>query len=184
MKIYFTDQKKHFERHLRVLKNTPVMEYNKAHLSEKVSTISIASQQIDYQILFDYKIFPESIITHLAEWNLEGRNMQVGDTIVQQVFIPPIKILSQKIIFGARINEIIDEPTRKGFSYETLHGHAERGISTFTIEQEDGNYLFKIHTFSQPGNFLSKLLGPVFTRPYQKFSTGRALMNVKQQLEK
>ena len=109
--------------------------------------------------------------------------MQPGDTIVQQVFIPPVKTFSQKLIFGVRIKEIIDEPAKKGFSYETLEGHVEKGISTFTVEQEGGKIIFKIQTFSGAGNFLSKLMGPVFSTPYQRFCTTKALENCKRQIE-
>ncbi len=110
--------------------------------------------------------------------------MKVGDTIVQQVYIPPTKVFSQKIIFGVRINEIINEPARKGFSYETLEGHVEKGISTFTVEQQENNLIFKIQTYSTPGNILTKLIGLIFSIPYQTFCTKTALNNVKLQIEK
>src|SRR5690606_28294336 len=104
-------------------------------LIEKISTIDIETDKVDFQILFDYKIFPKNIMTHLSEWKLNNRKMKVGDTVVQQVFIPPTKTFSQKIVFGVKISEIFDGPTKKGFSYETLDGHVEKGISTFTLEQ-------------------------------------------------
>lgn len=109
--------------------------------------------------------------------------MQVADTIAQQVYIPPIKIFSQKIIFGVRICEIINQTNKKGFSYETLDGHVEKGISTFTVEQLNEKVIFKIQTFSSPGNFFTKLVGPVFSVPYQTFCTKTALKNVKRQIE-
>jgi hypothetical protein len=37
---------------------------------------------------------------------------------------------------GVRIKEIIDDKDCKGFSYETLQGHVEKGISTFIVEQK------------------------------------------------
>ena len=110
--------------------------------------------------------------------------MKIGDTIAQQVYIPPTKVFSQKIIFGVRINQIIDQTNRKGFSYETLEGHVEKGISTFTLEQVNNIITFNIQTFSTPGNILTKLLGPVFSVPYQTFCTKNALENVKRQLER
>lgn len=183
MKIYLTDQTKNFKRHLNDLREKSVMKYDINMLTEKVSTIEIETDKIDGQFLFDYNIFPDNILTHLTEWSLDNRKMKLGDTIVQQVFIPPTKTLSQKIVFGVRICEIIDENSRKGFSYETLNGHVEKGISTFTMEQSDNKFIFKIKTYSAPGNMLTKLLGPIFSRPYQKYSTEQALKNVKRQLE-
>lgn len=186
MKIYLTDQRQNFVRHLDVLKTLPVMEYDRGRLKEKVSTIVLSTEkvlsQLNLHLLFDYHIFPEHIMSFYAQWTAENRTMQIGDTIAQQVFLPPVKTFSQKIIFGVRICEIIDEPERKGFSYETLAGHVERGISTFTVEESAAGLQFKIHTFSGPGNLLSKILAPVFSVPYQAYCTRAALKNVRLQL--
>jgi uncharacterized protein (UPF0548 family) len=108
--------------------------------------------------------------------------MKVGDTILQQVIVPPTRFLSQKIVFGVRVNTLIDEHERKGFSYETIEGHVEKGESTFTIEQSGHGLIFKIKTYSQPGNLLSHLVGPIFTVPYQTYCTRKALENVKKQV--
>ena len=184
MKIFLTDQTKNFKRHLNDLRKEPVMKYDKNRLTEKISMIDIETDQVDFQILFDYNIFPDNIVTHLTEWSLKNRDIKVGDTIVQQVFIPPTNKFSQKIVFGVRISEVIDDQSRKGFSYETLNGHVEKGISTFTLEKADKKVIFKIKTYSAPVNMLTKILGPIFSRPYQKYSTQQALENVKRQLEK
>jgi hypothetical protein len=52
------------------------------------------------------------------------------------------------------------------------------------MEQVDKDIIFKIQTFSTPGNILAKLLGPIFSIPYQTFCTKTALKNVKRLLEK
>ena len=188
MQVYLTDQSSKFSQHLERLKLEPIMNYNLAELTEKITEISIDTtkdlNELNSEFFFDYNIFPGRIMTYLTEWSYEKRHMQIGDTIVQQAFIPPFKHLSQKIIFGVRINEIINEPTRIGFSYETLHGHVEKGLSIFTLEKTNNNgTIFKVHTFSKPGNFLTKLVGPMFSVPYQTFCTRQALLNVKRQLE-
>ena len=188
MKIYLADQSGTFLRHLEYLRDRSVMKYDKTRLIEKTTSIAIRTnkdlRELDTRFLFDYRIFPPKILTYLGEWQIQKRPMRVGDTIVQQAAIPPFKNFSQKIIFGVRVNEIINEPDRLGFSYETLEGHVERGISTFTIERSEGaRVIFKIHTFSQPGNFLTRLLGPIFSVPYQTYCTRQALLHVKQQLE-
>lgn len=186
MKIYLKDQTFNFRKHLEILKAKPVMAYDVSLLKEKVSSIEIISKTrfegLNLQFLFAYKIFPSNILTFLTQWENEKRKMQPGDTIVQQLFIPPTKIFSQKLIFGVRIKEIIDEPSRKGFSYETLEEHVEKGISTFTVEQEGTKIFFRIKTFSGAGNLLTKLMGPFFSVPYQTFCTNRALGNCKRQL--
>lgn len=122
-------------------------------------------------------------MSYKNQWTDENRRMKVDDTIAQQVYIPPTKIFSQKIIFGVRINEIIEQTNRKGFSYETLEGHVEKGISTFTVEQLEHKIVFKVQTYSTPGNFLTKFLGPIFSVPYQTFCTTAALKNVIRRLE-
>lgn len=188
MRIYLTDQKNKFNQYLEFLKTKKVMDYDKSRLTEKNSTIDINTtkkiEQLNLDFLFDYKIFPDNIMTFKNEWADENRKLRIGDTIAQQVFIPPTKTFSQKIIFGVRVNEIIDQSDKKGFSYETLEGHVEKGISIFTVEHLDNKVIFKIQTYSTPGNFLTKLLGPIFSVPYQTFCTKTALNNVKRQLEK
>lgn len=183
MKIYLVDQYKKLDKHLEYLQSRPIMLYDKSRLKEKISSIILDSdksvENLDLQFFFDYHIFPSNIMTFLTEWGNKKRKMKVGDTIVQQVYLPPIKMFSQKIIFGVRINEIIDGPDKKGFSYETLEGHVEKGISTFTIEQTNKGIIFKIQTFSTPANFITKILGPIFSIPYQTFCTKAALKNVK-----
>ena len=109
--------------------------------------------------------------------------MKIGDTILQQAFIPPTKLFSQKMVFGVRISNIIDEADKKGFSYVTIDGHVEKGESTFTIEKGNSGLIFTIKTFSEPGNLMTKFVGPFFTVPYQTYCTRTALKNVKKQIE-
>ncbi len=164
------------------------MNYDFTALAEKSSAISINTDkdinELNTAFLLNYNIFPGNIMAYFTEWSYEGREMRVGDTIVQQVFLPPIKHFSQKIIFGVRINNVINEERQIGFSYETIKGHVEKGMSTFIIEKTiENKIVFKIHTFSKPGNKLTQLLGPVFSIPYQTFCTNQGLRNVKRQLE-
>ncbi len=187
MKIYLTDQSKNFDRHLGRLMIARPMTFDKSKLKEKTSSIAIINrkpfEQINLDFFFDYKIFPSNILTFRTQWQQEKRKMKVGDTILQQVFIPPTPAFSQKIVFGVRINNIIEETKKKGFSYETLEGHVEKGESTFTLEESDQGLIFKIRTYSGPGNLLTKLAGPVFTVPYQSYCTRKALENVKEEIE-
>ena len=163
------------------------MNYDKTQLIEKITTIDLDTKkrldQLSLEFLFDYEIFPSNIMTFRTEWQDAGRQMRIGDTIVQQVYLPPTKILSQKIIFGVRIDDLVDQQNKKSFSYETLEGHVEKGVSTFSIEQFDNKLIFKIQTYSMPGNILTKILGPIFSIPYQTFCTKAALKNVKRQIE-
>ncbi|MCB0476686.1 MAG: DUF1990 family protein [Crocinitomicaceae bacterium] len=184
MRIYLSNQSKKFSKHLAFFKSKKVIPYDRNLLKEVVSEIKLDQvenfDQLNFSLLFDYKIFPKNIMEGFGQWQEENRSMQEGDILVQQIFIPPNPKWSQKIITGVRISEIIDKADCKGFSYETLEGHVEKGISTFTIERKDEGIFFKIHTYSSPGNFLSKLVGPIFSKHYQNYSTKKALEHFKQ----
>ncbi|MNK00367.1 hypothetical protein D3C87_181510 [compost metagenome] len=163
------------------------MDYDIKELHEKTSSIEISTAlnlgELDLSAFFDYRIFPEYILSAYPQWKDEGRTMQPGDTILQQVYLPPIPKFSQKVLFGVRIKEVIREEKRTGFSYETLEGHVECGISRFVLEETGNKVFFRIHTFSKPGSFLTRLLGPVFSLPYQTYCTNKALKQVKKMLE-
>jgi hypothetical protein len=163
------------------------MRYSKEKLAEKATSVKIETgkqlQELDFDFLFNYEIFPSNILTYFSQWQAEGRKMRVGDTIVQQIFLPPVPQISQKIIVGVRINEIVDEQFCKGFSYETLQGHVEKGVSSFLLEQRDNEIYFSIRTFSAPANIITRLLGPVLSVPYQAHCTRAALKNVKRQVD-
>ncbi len=108
MKIFLKDLHRNFDRQLEDLIQLPVMNYDKTALPEKVSTIDLSTertpQELNLDFLFNYQIFPANIMVHRAQWDVEKRKMKVGDTLLQQIFIPPINKFSQKIIFGVRIN--------------------------------------------------------------------------------
>lgn len=188
MKIFFTDQTKNFDNLLKehVLRSTKI--YSRDQVIEKISTIDLHCdkrlEDLDLGFFFNYKIFPPNILAYKTEWEAESREMKLGDTILQQAFIPPFKNCSLKVIFASRINSIIHEPTKKGFSYETIEGHVEVGESIFTIEQTAKGLIFKVHTYSKPGNVLTKLVGSIFTLPYQDYCTRKAMKNVKRQILK
>jgi hypothetical protein len=163
------------------------MSFDRSKMKEKVSLINLDSDKeiddLNLDFLFDYKIFPPRVMSYSTQWEQEKRKMEIGDNILQQIFLPPAKFFSLKIIVGVRINNIIKETNKRGFSYVTLVGHVERGESIFTIEKTNSGLIFKIQTYSEPGNLLTKLGGPIFTLPYQRYCTRKALDAVKKQME-
>ena len=128
--------------------------------------------------LFDYAIFPSSIMRFDAEWKSENRRMAVGDVILQRAIMPPLGF-GLCMEFAVRISGIFDQKNRIGFAYETLLGHAESGVSEFYLEERSGELFFTIHTFSQPGHWTSRLASRVFTLPYQAWCTRQALKEAK-----
>jgi hypothetical protein len=187
MNIYLSSQEKHFDRLLEKLMRESVMRYQKESLKEQITTIRIHTPRsiadLDLSFFFNYTIFPTSILIAKAQWEVENRLIRVGDTILQQVFLPPFKTFSQKVIFGVRVNRIINETQRRGFSYETLEGHVERGESTFVIEQDHDQIIFKILTYSQPANAFIKTFASWAALPYQRYCTRMALENVRRQIQ-
>jgi hypothetical protein len=130
------------------------------------------------EFLFDYDIFPSSIMRHATEWNKEGRKMLVGDIIIQRAVIPPIGI-GLCMEFAVRVCSLIHEEGKLGFAYETLAGHAESGISEFYFEERFGNIYFTIHTFSEPSHWTARIVKHLFTLRYQAWCTRRALAHVR-----
>lgn len=181
MKIFFTNQKNNFSHHLTSLKNRDIIPYAKKSTTHKVSkrVLLCKFSEFPFTDFFNYTIFPHEILTSHCQWIEEKRAMHEGDTIVQQINIPPFTNLSIKVLVGVRIKEIFDESHRKGFSYETLAGHVETGISIFTIEGHEECCIFTIETYSKPSMFLLKLFEPISSL-YQNYCTKRALENIKE----
>lgn len=183
MKIFFTDQQRQFPKHLLELKISSVIPYQREFLKHKVSkqTIGCNLSSLSFNSFFDYKIFPTNILTAYPQWIDEYRAMQPGDTIVQQINIPPFSTLSQRLIVGVRIKEVFNSDDCKGFSYETLAGHVEKGVSIFKIEPQKSISVFTIETYSVPALSLLKLFQPISSL-YQDYCTNKALTNVSNRL--
>ena len=152
-------------------------------LPEKTTEIALGcSAPIDSyrtDFLFAYDIFPSLIMRAESQWIRENRAMRIGDIIVQRAVLPPIGF-GLCAEFAVRISHIFSEATKLGFAYETLVGHLERGVSEFYFEDRNGELFFVIHTFSEPGHWLSRLGGGLLTSPYQRWCNRQALRHVKQ----
>ncbi len=65
------------------------------------------------------------------------------------------------ILAPCRVDMVIDEPGRRGFSYLTLPGHPERGRETFTAELDAAGVVWvSIAAVSRPGSILTAVAGP------------------------
>ena len=185
MKLFLRDQSPHLDRFFPVFKPL-AMSYD-AHtvLREKVTSVVVPARPMadlsacNLKFLFEYQVFPPDILKFATEWNKEGRAMQKGDIIIQQASVPPLP-LSLKAVFAVRVVDIFRSATKVGFSYGTLKGHAEMGISEFYFSIQDGVLRANIHTYSAPGTILTRMLAPFFTLPYQQYCTDRALKNMCQ----
>jgi hypothetical protein len=150
-----------------------------SRLPESLHSVELEKYNHSHYFLFEYQIFPPYILRHLAQWKAEGRDMQVGDIIIQRALIPPIGA-GICFEFAVRITNVEKNTDRSSFTYETLQGHPEQGTSEFSIEQEPSPR-FTIRTRSQPGHWLSEIVATTFTLPYQNWVTKRALQYVSRQ---
>ena len=58
--------------------------------------------------------------------------------------------------YGCRILQVIDEPTRFGFVYGTIDGHAECGEERFLVRLDtDGTVTYSLFAMSRPGRWFS-----------------------------
>jgi uncharacterized protein (UPF0548 family) len=186
MKIFFTNQQAHLIRLLPAFKALPLSYDAQTVLREKATSVMIPSSaavtelsSYNFDSLFAYDIFPSRIMSFAAEWQSQGRTMQEGDVIVQQAFLPPL-LLSMKCVFAVRVLQIFREPTKVGFSYGTLKGHAETGRSEFSFALHDGVIRATIHTYSFPGILLTRLVAPLVTLPYQRYCTHLGLQRMRE----
>jgi uncharacterized protein (UPF0548 family) len=130
------------------------------------------------EALLRYRIFPvHRMRVHVC--TPDGR-IRPGVTIIQRVFLGPLAME-----MGVRVLEVFDQRGDKdvvGFTYATLQGHSERGLATFSVHEVSPNTLvFRIESWSVPGNLLSRLARPFARRTQQKF-TREALANFRDQL--
>ncbi len=142
-------------------------------LEKPVPTARRDLRECDLDFMFRYDIFPPDILQFLGEWELDGREMRVGDTIVQQAQVPPGRGLY--LLFAVRVLAVYRDERRAGFSYGTLLGHPESGVNEFSFRATTAEIAATVRTLAAPGLALSRLLAPVFTRPYVAFCNRRAL---------
>jgi uncharacterized protein (UPF0548 family) len=95
-------------------------------------------------------------------------HLVAGATVIQRVLLGPLAME-----MGVRVVEVFDENPnlpRVGFTYATLAGHSERGLATFSIHEEEDCFVFKIESWSRPGNFLAVLGLPIARLVQQRFT--------------
>ena len=187
MKLYPFNQYKNRNILLDYFDGKKVKEYCKEEMIHKVTQCKIIEVNIEFDLkklnidcIFSGSFFPSNIISIWPSWVAEERPIQTGDTIVQQLNMPPLDWTIPKIIFGSRVKEVYDGSCKRGFCYETLEGHIEVGSSSITIEKTVKGVLHaQVETFSKPGNWLARLLGPVFSIPYQAYCARKSVECVR-----
>ena len=122
--------------------------------------------------LLRYQIFPPRIMR--AEVCSDDGRIHEGTTIVQHVAIGPLRMEAAVRVVRVWRGET-EEAEEIGFTYATLEGHPERGISTFRLRRSAlGSITFLIDTRSRPGSLLTRLARPL-ARRFQLRATEAAL---------
>jgi uncharacterized protein (UPF0548 family) len=128
------------------------------------------------QRLRRYDIFPPRLMR--AEICSGDGLVHDGTTIVQRVRVGPIRLEA-----GVRVLRVWrhrdGDAEESGFTYATLRGHPERGVSTFRIRRrlDRDDIAFLIDVRSRPGTLLTRLTRPL-ARRFQRRATDAALDHV------
>jgi uncharacterized protein (UPF0548 family) len=123
--------------------------------------------------LLTYQVFPPHLMD--ARVCSDDSRLREGTTIVQRVAIGPLTLEA-----GVRVIRVWHhedpEGGEAGFTYATLQGHPERGISTFRLRHraDPPAIDFMIDVRSRPGSWLTRLARPV-ARRFQIRATEAAL---------
>ena len=190
MEVFVHSQEKQLASYLPKFRELPLSFRDASRLPQRKLVVCIplpepvrTLQEYDLEFLFRYDVFPPRILKFLGEWQMENREMRVGDVIVQQAQVPPISV-GLKFIFGVRILSIHRSEKEASFSYGTLQGHPETGTNKFSVYISREALFVAVQTVAAPGLFLSRLLGPVFTRPYVALCNRQALRRMEENLLK
>lgn len=107
------------------------------------------------EAILRYDIFPHWMLTGV----LRRSPVQVGDTVGARYHF----FFGLDIFFASRVIEVINEPTRRGFTYRTLDGHPETGEETFSVEKDrtTGAIAVSLRSWSRPGIWLTRLVRPM-----------------------
>ena len=100
---------------------------------------------------------------HTSDFGIEGRQMRVGDRLVQR--IPVITIFGLPGVDVMTMNEITDVRTserRAGFSYITTQAHSEEGEWSVDLEwRDDGALWLTMDALSRPSPREPRLIHPL-----------------------
>lgn len=163
--------------YLPQMKNAPLTFSDVSEFPPRSARLAVTHARCDLRgcnldFLFRYEIFPRSILKFFGEWQLAGRSMRAGDTIVQQAQVPAG--CGPHFIFGVRVLSVFREANRAGFKYGTLAGHPEIGTNEFAFCASDAGIVATVSTTAGLASPLARFLAPL-TRQYVNYCNRQAL---------
>ncbi|MCP4416183.1 MAG: DUF1990 family protein [Chloroflexi bacterium] len=103
-------------------------------------------------LLMRYQFYPRDVLSHVSDFSLGQRWVQVGDRIVQRIHL--FSLFGKPVLDVIVMNEVshvITEPRRYGFTYVTVANHVEQGEWSICIDwQDDGQLLLTVKAISKP----------------------------------
>jgi uncharacterized protein (UPF0548 family) len=113
--------------------------------------------------LLRYHFYPRDVMRHTSDFGLEGRQMRVGDRLVQR--IPVITLFGLPGVDVMTMNEITDVRMGErcaGFSYITTQMHSEEGEWSVDLEwRADGALWLTMDAVSRPSPREPRLIHPL-----------------------
>jgi uncharacterized protein (UPF0548 family) len=116
------------------------------------------------EAILAFRVFPPRTVTPV----LRRQPVDVGDTVgICYHSVPGLDLF-----FAARVvrrfDELVDGTWQAGFTYRTLVGHPELGEETFSVQKDaaTGRVVVALRSWSRPGTFLARAMGPL-TRRWQ-----------------
>ena len=103
-----------------------------------------------------YDVFPPA----MGERVVAREPLQLGDAVGLYYRFPGSFL---RMFFASRVTEIVEEPFRRGFAYQTLAGHPEQGEELFYVEKDErsGAVVFGLRAWSRPSRALVRLFAPL-----------------------
>lgn len=103
-------------------------------------------------LLMRYQFYPHDILSHVSDFSLWNRWLQVGDRIVQRIHL--FALFGRPILDVIMMNEVsavVAEPRCYGFTYVTLDAHVEQGEwSAHLTWKDDGDLFLNVNVISRP----------------------------------
>lgn len=181
MQFFIQNQCHRLPQYLSVLKAAPLSYNEPLNLPCDVERLAVRSnprcdlRSCNIQFLFRYDVYPPNLLNFFGEWQLDGRELEMGDTIVQQAQFPPCRA-GIKILFGSRVLAAYRTETTAGFGYGTLAGHPETGTKEFAFTAEGDSLFALVRTIAVP---VIRFAPRALVQRYVRFCNRQALHRMR-----
>ncbi|RMG98583.1 MAG: DUF1990 family protein [Chloroflexi bacterium] len=103
-------------------------------------------------VLMRYEFYPPDVLTHMSDFDLQGRWLQVGDRIVQRVHVWQLRgrVVLDAVVMN-EVTAVTQADRRCGFTCVTTARHVEQGEwSAYVAWLPDGQVVLRVSSVSRP----------------------------------